>query len=847
MMSIVSINSIEYYAELAEEDYYHSGGEPPGTWVGRAATLLGLRGVVNKADYNLIMRGLSPSGEPLSANAGEAHRPGWDLTFSPPKSVSLVWAAADPDLQRKIQDAHLSAVKSAISHLEKHAAVARRGHGGIHRESAVGLVVATFEHSTSRALDPQLHTHALVANLALRQDGSWGALESRDLFLWQKSASAHYRAEIAQQMRLLGFGIVQDKMAFAISGISKKVCNIFSKRAADIVRELRKNGLHTSASRVGDFIKVSTRAKKAQIDRPALSKRWRRELEEHGINTCLLQSLREKQLDIDEMPLFDERSVLDQLIESSAMFRVQDLHRVAAEQALMAGEGSQRAELVASRILEEPDLVELGTDRKHCARYSLQSHIDAEIRMVLAAKSLRKRSKYGISQSAIRGAIHSQSIALSDEQQQAIEEVCGPHGFAVIQGSAGAGKTTSLRVVANVYQDANYKVLGAAISKLASDNLAAEAGIRTSTIARLLIDVENGKASLDDRTLLILDEAGLLGTPALSTILVEADRVGCKVILSGEDKQLDAISHGGPLRYLSRPEVLGASRIETIHRQNSKWARQAVADLRDGNAIDALRAHLNQGLVSIAENKEEAHQELVSRWNEHRRNQPHKARVVLAYSWKDVKRLNEELREIYQSEGLIGHDKVSLECVVSDKAMRLNFSTGDRVRLTKNDYKRGLTNGTLGTVKKIELMGDANRFHIRTDDGNTVHFHTNDYCDEHSRVHMVHAYAQTIYASQGITVDGDVLVLHDTRMDRAVSYVAGSRHKDKCHWIFNRESIGNAENSGNAITNDELINFAASEMSKDRYKCLAIEYLQETHTELKRDLQPSIHEMVATP
>ncbi len=846
MMSIVGINSIDYYAELAEEDYYHSGGEPPGEWLGRASTILGLKGTVQKCDYYRIMKGFDPTGLPLCANAGDAHRPGFDLTFSPPKWISLAWAGSDMELQEKIRKAHLASVKAAIRHLEKHAAIARRGHGGIQREPAAGLVVAAFEHSTSRALDPQVHTHALVANVVPRQDGSWGTLESRDLFIWQKSASAHYKAEMAQQMRGIGFVIVPDRDAFSTPGISTKVCKVFSKRSQDIERELKKKGLLSSASRFGDFIKVSTREKKAQIDRKVLSERWRIELEEQGINNEYLQALRETTIDMADSPIFDERSVLDQLMESNAVFSSQDLHRIAAEQALWAGGGSQQAEQVASRVLEQPDLVQLGTDRKHCSRYTLQTHIDAEIRMIKSAKTLRNRYNFGIPIATVHAAIQSHTMTLSEEQAQVIEEVCGPQGFAVLQGSAGAGKTASLRVVANIYQSADYRVFGAAVSKLAADNLANEAGISTSTIARLLIDIENGKARLDDRTLLVLDEAGLVGTTELAAVLSEANRVNCKVILSGEDKQLDAISHGGPLRYLSRPEILGASRIETIRRQQSQWARRAVADLRDGRALESLKAHQQRELLCIAENKEEARKALLTRWQSHRASDPSKARVCLAYSWKDVKRLNEDLRGLYQAEGLVGAEDVPLECIVSGQEMKLDFSTGDRVRLTKNDYRRGLTNGTLGTIEKIEVRDREIRFHLRTDDGKQAYFSNTDYCDENGRLYMVHAYAQTIYASQGITVSGDVFVLHDSRMDRAASYVAGSRHKENCHWIFNRESISNSEGDGKTITDDELIEYAAASMSRDRYKCLAVEYLPEVPAEVKLDLQTSVDEVSAS-
>lgn len=158
-----------YYTELAREDYYLAGGEPPGYWLGKGAHALGLDGAVEKVALSHLFSGLDPEGKrPLvQLQKGRDHQPGRDHTFSAPKSVSVLWSVAPPDLREAIERAHARAVQAAVSYLEETAAWTRRGRGGETLEKA-GLIVAAFPHSTSRAQDVQLHTHALVLNVASR-------------------------------------------------------------------------------------------------------------------------------------------------------------------------------------------------------------------------------------------------------------------------------------------------------------------------------------------------------------------------------------------------------------------------------------------------------------------------------------------------------------------------------------------------------------------------------------------------------------------------------------------------------------------------------------------------------
>lgn len=461
--------------------------------------------------------------------------------------------------------------------------------------------------------------------------------------------------------------------------------------------------------------------------------------------------------------------------------------------------------------------------------------------MVRHAKALASQQGFTLPSQTVIQVLEQQGFTLSAEQQEAVFNVCSPAALAILQGSAGAGKTTSLSVVRQAYQQHGFQVRGVATAKLAADNLASEAGIPTQTIARLLTEIERGRPVLDSTTVLLIDEAGQLGSSQLATLLEHASQRQAKVVLTGEDKQLDAISHGGALRYLSRPEVLGTSRIETIRRQRQHWARQAVMQLRDGQALAALQAHQQQGLVHFARDSEAARTQLIERYKQFRQDNPDKQAVVLAQRWEEVEQLSTHLRRLYQAQGKLEQQNITLPCHVADRMMRVAFSIGERVRLTRNDYRRGFSNGTLGTITHLEQGEDGEvRFHVRSDDGRALTFTNQDYCNEQDHLYLTQAYAFTVYASQGITVDGDVFVLHNPAMDRAMSYVAGSRHKDQCHWFFNHSSIAHSSNRGEALTQDEALTAVSTLMSEDRYQSLAIEHLaaQEAQTEHIRDNDP---------
>lgn len=272
-----------YYQHMGKDDYYAREGEAPGRWEGRAAERLSLEGSVSKSDFEAALEALDPrTGERLILANGIAHTAGWDMTFSAPKSASVLWALSNENQHQTIEAAHQKAVNTALRHLENNHAWARRGRRGVIKERTAGLLVAAFDHHTSRDLDPQLHTHAFIFNLAPRQDGSWGAIVGRELYLAQKEAGRMYRAEFANGLERSGVDITRESDGFRVTAIPRDVERAFSKRREAIENAAETYGYSTAKGM--EMAALRTRKPKQELNREALLSMWREEAKTLGFD-----------------------------------------------------------------------------------------------------------------------------------------------------------------------------------------------------------------------------------------------------------------------------------------------------------------------------------------------------------------------------------------------------------------------------------------------------------------------------------------------------------------------------------------------------------------------------------
>jgi len=270
--------ALAYYDHLQRDDYYTREGEPPGRWAGRGAERLSLDGPVAKAEFEAALDGRDPkTGEQLVQRGGRSrsHDAGWDMTFSAPKSASVLWALSEPAARREIKKAHRVAVTTAGQFLENEAAWCRRGKGGAIKEPTTGLLIANFDHHTSRALDPQLHTHSFIFNLASRHDGSWGAIVSKKLYQAQKQVGAVYRNKLASELERQGYRLDRQGDEFRVVAIPRHVERAFSKRRQAIEESAQEHGYKTAKGM--ELATLRTRRAKGDVKLGQLFPAWQAE------------------------------------------------------------------------------------------------------------------------------------------------------------------------------------------------------------------------------------------------------------------------------------------------------------------------------------------------------------------------------------------------------------------------------------------------------------------------------------------------------------------------------------------------------------------------------------------
>lgn len=839
MLTISPINSLEYYNDLASEDYYHKGGEPLGKWGGIGSHLLGLEGQIDVEDYGKIFTGFDPKSDTALFNQSvSSHRAGLDCTLSCPKSYSLLWARSNSELRYKLEQAQQKAVEETISFLEE-IAKTRRGHDGVEHEKVAGLVTSSYPHCTSRAQDPQCHTHLLVANCAPRMDGTWGTLDYRYFYQHMKAGGAIFRNSLANQLQVMGFTIErneEDNSFFKISGVSDELCKFYSKRGNEIRDIAERLGIKPS-SKAGKKITLNTRQHKQKINRAELFERWGHEMDERGFSHADARALQNKPIqNCTPLPI---KQIVENLTINKSVLHMADIIEAVTIEATFHQLDYHAAKHCIKEMIEHGLILELENDDKFNLLFTTPQMEAIEQQMFQDAVQLNSNSQYQLNiqtiQYALNQQVKKQGFMLSEEQTEAVINVC-QSSFDILQGSAGAGKSTAMSAVKLAYEQSGVQVIGACTAKQAANQLQSETGIPSFTIAKLLIDIESGRRSLKN-TVLIVDESGQVSSRDMQKLTALTKENESKLILVGEDKQMQAIQNPGAMGYLA--STLGSSRINTIRRQREEWSCKAVMQMRDGHTLPALTAHDHRGLIHWCNDQEDTVNLLVQHWHRYQQKQPNKNSLIIANTWAEVQSISDKVRMLRQADGHVGNENIKLECSVSGKQRDFCYSVGDRIKLTKNNHRLKFDNGTFGTIQKIKEKSDGQYcFTIESDDQRILHVHTDQYCDDKSRPYIALAYALTTYSSQGSTVD-ETFILHNNQMNRAASYVASSRHRDNCNYFVNSDAVeaNMYLNDNEQITAQKRLETLALMMAKDKHPLTTLHYSHSQNKDYLKEIR----------
>lgn len=457
--------------------------------------------------------------------------------------------------------------------------------------------------------------------------------------------------------------------------------------------------------------------------------------------------------------------ILDKLTATKAVF---DRRDIAAELNRYIDDTTQFQTLLA-KLETSPQLVEMEpANGRQPARYSTRDMVETERRMADTAQRLSSSGTHGVSVATAQAVIDGAGT-LSDEQKTAVRHVTQAGSLAVVIGDAGTGKSFSMKVAREAWEAQGFTVRGAALAGKAADELQAGSGIESRTLASLEYAWKEGKSKLTSRDVLVIDEAGMIGSRQLGRVLDAAEKAGAKVVLLGDHKQLAAIEAGAAFRAVV--QHVGASEITEVRRQRQAWAREAGQQFARGSVADGLRAYDERGHVQIRDSREAARKALAAVYVG---DKDMGSQIVLAHSNKDVLALNEAIREARKDRGELD----SAARFMTDRGGR-EFAAGDRIVFLRNDRDLGVKNGTLGTVERAGHGGLS----VRLDSGEMRQVNAEQYSA------VDHGYAVTVHKAQGVTVDRAYL-LATPGMDRSLAYVGMTRHRDSATLFAAVEDFG---------------------------------------------------------
>lgn len=813
-----------YLSQVASglDEYYTGAGEAPGVWVGSGVESLGLVGEVEPADLRAVLAGLAP-GTGLTPNGTtlRAHPrrvPGFDLTFSVPKSVSVAYALADRRVQHLIVTACEAALAETLAWLEREACFVRRGTNkaenrdtwgeawGTRRMMARGYVGAAYRHRTSRAGDPHLHWHVLVANLAQGIDGRWSALDGRAIYDTARTGGAVFQAAMRRELTAaLGveWGPIHEDAA-EIAGIPHIILREFSQRHEQIAEWLADAG--ESGPAAAAVAQRATRTRKqTPADFSAVETDWHARAEAAGWGPVELEQLLASTVPAavrgghviefeswrhgvrsvtTRLVGFDEW--LDWLLDNrvtvhDGTFTRFDLTRAVAS-ALPASTPVEVVEATVQRALGSPAVVPLGD---HSSQLVLASPdcrvITDDRRRIYTSRSLLALEERLVDQ-LVRGIAANVGVlehrrveaavdasTLGDDQATAVTSLTSSGDrIAVLVGRAGTGKTHTLGTARTMYESAGFTVVGLAPSARAARELEAGAGIDSTTLARHLVEHRD----IDAGTVVVVDEAGMAAVRDLARVVDQVTRTGAKLILVGDHHQLPEVAAGGGFR--AALDVLGdrVAELTANRRQQAGWEQAALDQLRQGDVVAAFATYRAHDRVVLDDDRHALRQRAITDWNRLRTDG---VTLMLAGTRAEAHQLNLLARRALADTGELDLDRT---VTIGGRS----YAPGEHVILRRNHRGQHLTDGTefavdngmRGHLTHVDTAGA----HVTLTSGEEIVL---------DRGYLAagwldYGYASTVHTAQGVTCD-HVLVVGPNGLYREAIYVAMSRARLSA-WMY---------------------------------------------------------------
>jgi conjugative relaxase-like TrwC/TraI family protein len=790
----------KYYAEYLTA----APGEEPGVWSGRQAAALGLSDRVDVDALESLLTGRDPSdgmslGRELLDRFTADGRvipavSGFDATFSAPKSLSVWWALTG---DHRLLDAHDVAVTAALEHLERFGSTTRiRSNGGRLHPDTNGLTMATFRQTTSRADDPQIHTHAVISSKVQTADGRWLALDARYLKRHQRMLGGLYqsvlRAELTSRLGVGWWPIVNGQAE--IAGLPDELLKVFSKRSGDIdealadklddfrIREGREPSRWERAALTREA-SADTRSRKSGNGHTDLTTRWQTEAHAVGWTIELLDA------SIDEAAAAARLEPSDPLIvadvvdavsqQRSSWTRADVLQAICDRQRPVAQLSGQRWAAILERATDH--VINQLVDLDPPGQTTLRQSDGRSVWIEPTAPRFTSETVLTQEESILTWAMAAQADpptpsttingdGLDPLQAAAAAAVAGGDRLVLVIGPAGAGKTRMLKAAADDLGARGRVVFAVAPTAKAARTVERDTGIASDTVAKLLHEHQRTdrppltEFQLPAGTTLLVDEAGMLSTPALHQVVTLADRHHWRVALIGDPQQLQGVGRGGLLA-----ELCGNGRLEqleTLHRFTHPWEAAATLQLRAGDpkALDAYEAH-----GRIVAGTLDAHLDrLATTWIDHQSTG--RSIAIVATTNDHVDAINQAVQTARRDAGHLDADRTTR--IAGDETA----GVGDVVATRHNDRRLVTTSGEpvrnrdTWTINAIGIDGSITVTHQSGHGDVTV---PADYVHDHVRL----GYAATEHGWQSDTVDTSIALASSVTSRRGL-YVAATRGSD---------------------------------------------------------------------
>jgi conjugative relaxase-like TrwC/TraI family protein len=780
-------------------DYYLTPtGEPtqaPGRWLSTPDSLarLGIEGEqIEGRDFVALMDGKHPrSGRWLRREgAGGGRGGGIDLVFSPPKSVSAVWALGTPEQRAAMEAAHAQAVREAIGHLTETVPTVRRRYGaGVVEELARDLIATEYRHTTARAVidgdppDPQLHSHVVVTS-AVREDGQIVAVASRPVFRAAREVGAFYRSALAHQLKVRGYAIEQGtgKQAryFEIAGVPSTVREELSARSREVAAAAERfRARWGRAPERGELrqLKQENRRAKTPVTRSDLQNVWDELGQRSGFHgDSVTRQLAGAAGTRPVEPLVER--VQERLTERAATFTPGEFRAVLLEQSAGELAPTDALALAKGMVAERRVLPLQGGLMTTLAVRAQEQAIERRFTR-LAQPAGREVGELAreIAAGEVAERIGGQ---FSDEQTHALQTITGPERAAVVIGPAGTGKGMVIDAAARSEQLAGNETIGIAVSWSTAERLGRDSPAlagQTVSVDALITRVEHGLLEIGEHTTIYFDEAGMADHTRLDQLTQTVESSGAKLVTIGDGAQLPSIGAGGMFDRLTH--IAPSAELSDVRRTLDPAEQNAWADLRAGRSDRAMAHYLAQNQLHMSDTRDQAVEAAVQSWAKLTETHPlEQVALISDASNQEIHRLNARAQHHRIERGELGEREAPVPGV------HYGIRAGDRIAMIEPHRQPGkprIENGSLGVVIDI-TPGEASIQFDLTGEQRTLTG------EDLAKLRL--GYAQHIRRAQGATVNRTIVVTGGWQTSKEPSYVEASRARHGTHWYVSREDLG---------------------------------------------------------